>query len=54
MKTSVSDLFHFSTATDPRIRFVEKRILLLIRPNFVIGYFSMIFGWFFIWPDSAV
>ena len=30
---SVSDQFHFDQDPDPRIRFVEKRIRILIRPK---------------------
>ena len=33
VKTSVVDPFHFNTDPDPRIRLVEKRILLRIRPK---------------------
>ena len=48
---SVADPFHFDTDPDPKIRFVEKRvrILIVIRPKIEKNVTFFIYKYFILW-----
>ena len=43
VKTSVADPFHFDLASDPRIRFVEKRIRIRLKIEKIPTFLSLFF-----------
>ena len=51
LQSSVADPFHFDTDPDPKIRFVEKRvrILIVIRPKIEKNVTFFIYKYFILW-----